>query len=134
MLTRVQTRWLRLGLFQSIRPTIKYQPGKANVVADALSRSQRKEIKDSMDDPMATAVAVEEHVSALSGFSVELTAEDLQTWTKAYKEDKSHIAAYMKLRQGQKYQDVYLTPSGLMARMVGVNRRSLFLSLCDKIY
>ena len=83
VLTRVQTRWLRLGLFQSIRPTIKYQPGKANVVADALSRSQRKEIEDSMDDPMATAAVVEVHVSALSGISVELTAEDLQTWTKA---------------------------------------------------
>ena len=51
-----------------------------------------------MDDPMARASAVEEHVLALSGFSVELTAEDLQTWTKAYKEDKSHVAAYMKLQ------------------------------------
>ena len=68
---------------------------------------------------MATAAAVEAHVSALGGISVELMAEDLQTWTKAYKEDKSHIAAYTKLLQGQKYQDVYLTPSGLLARMVG---------------
>ena len=72
-----------------------------------------------MDDPMATAAAVEAHVSTLSGISVELTAEDLQTWTKAYKEDKSSIAAYTKLRQGQKHQDVYLTPFGLLARMVG---------------
>ena len=54
--------------------------------------------QDSMDDPMATAAAVEAHVSALSGISVELTAEDLQTWTKAYKEDKSYAAAYTKLR------------------------------------
>ena len=77
MLNRVQTRWLRLGLFQSIRPTIKYQPGKANVVANTLSRSQRKEIEDSKDDPIATATVVEEHVLALSGFNVELTAEDL---------------------------------------------------------
>ena len=72
-----------------------------------------------MDDPMATAEAVEAHVSALSGITVELMAEDLQTWTKASKEDKSHVVAYTKLHQGQKYQDVYLTPSGLMARMVG---------------
>ena len=68
---------------------------------------------------MAIATAVKEHVAALNGFSVELTAEDLQTWTKAYKEDKSHVAAYTELRKGQKCQDVYLTPFGLLARMVG---------------
>ena len=98
VLTRVQTRWLRLGLFQSIRPTIKYQPGKVNVVADALSQSQRKETEDSIDDPMVTAAAVGAQVSTLSGISVELTAEELETWTKAYKEDKSYIVVYTKLR------------------------------------
>ena len=87
-----------------------------------------------MNDPMAIAAAVEAQASALSGISVELTAEDLQTWTKAYKEDKSYVVAYTKLRQGQKHQDVYMTPSSLLARMVGGNRRSLFLGLCDKIY
>ena len=76
-----------------------------------------------MDDRMATAPAVEVHVSALSGISVELTEEDLQTWTKAYKEDKSHVAACTKLCQGQNYQDVYLTPSGLLAKMMGVQRK-----------
>ena len=50
--------------------------------------------------------------------SVELTVEDLQKWTTAYKDDKGHVATYMKLRQGQKYEDFYLTPSGLMARIV----------------
>ena len=47
-----------------------------------------------MDALEATAIAVKVHVSALSGFSVEFMAEDLQTWTKAYKEDKSHIQSY----------------------------------------
>ena len=72
-----------------------------------------------MDDPEAITAAVEEQVSTQSGLSVELIVEDLQAWTKAYKEDKNHMIAYTKLPQGQKYQDVYPTPSGLLARMVG---------------
>ena len=77
VLIQVQTRWLRLGLFQSIRPTIKYQPGKANVVADALNRSQRRLEEGTMDDSIA-AGAIKPHVSAVSGVSVELTTDDLQ--------------------------------------------------------
>ena len=38
-MSRPQSRWLRLGFFQSIQPKMIYQPGKANIVADALSRS-----------------------------------------------------------------------------------------------
>ena len=99
MLTRVQTRWLRLGLFQSIRPTIKHQPGKANVVANALSVSQHKLEEGSMDDSIAIApTVIERHVSTLSGVSIEMTVKDLQKWTIAYKKDKGHVAAYMKLR------------------------------------
>jgi hypothetical protein len=37
--SRTQTRWLKSGYFESIRPTLQYLPGKANVVADDLSRS-----------------------------------------------------------------------------------------------
>ena len=40
------------------------------------------------------------------------------------KKTKGHITAYMKLRQGQKYEDFYVTPSGLMARMMGADRKS----------
>ena len=40
VLSRLQSRWLRHGLFQSIQPKMQYQPGKANIVADALSRGR----------------------------------------------------------------------------------------------
>ena len=50
-----------------------------------------------MDDPAIATAAIEEQISALSGFSMELTVEDLQKWIKAYKEVKSHVATYSKL-------------------------------------
>ena len=34
LLSQSQTPWIRLGLFQSIQPKIKYLPSKANVVVD----------------------------------------------------------------------------------------------------
>ena len=87
VLTWVQTRWLRLGLFQSIRPTIKYQPGKANVVADALSHSKRSTAEDSImelakDNP-------DNEVYALTSITVEPSEEDLKIWHQAYLEDLS---------------------------------------------
>ena len=92
VVTQIQTRWLRLGLFQSIRPTIKYQPRKVNVVAGALSRSQRKEVAGSIDDLAANAPTEEEQLLTLSGFSMELLAEEFQQWTEDSKEDKGCCA------------------------------------------
>ena len=43
----------------------------------------KKEVEDLTDDPVATAIVIEEQVLALHGFSVELTEEDLQKWTTA---------------------------------------------------
>ena len=79
VLSRVQTRWLRLGLFQSIRPIVKYQPRKANIVADALSRSQRPAAEETKE-----ASTKKEEVLRLTSSSVEPQAEDLQTWKKVY--------------------------------------------------
>ena len=70
-------RWLRLGLFQSIRPSIKYQPRKANILADAITRSQQNIEEDPTND-LAMAAIVEEEVLALSAISVKLTVKDLQ--------------------------------------------------------
>ena len=64
---------VEVGTFQLIHPTIQYQPGKANVVADALSRSQRKLEEGSMEDVAIVAAMIERHVLALSGVSVEIS-------------------------------------------------------------
>ena len=71
VLSWVQARWLRLGLFQSIRPTVKYQLGKSNIVANVLSQSQCPTAEDTEE---ATAG---EEVLQLTSSSVEPQAEDL---------------------------------------------------------
>ena len=76
----------------------------------------------SVDDSTTSTTVVttiEMQIIALILVSIELTTKDLQQWTKAYKDDKGHVTTYMELCKGQKYQDFYLTPLGLMARLMG---------------
>ena len=54
-----------------------------------------------MDDTAIVPAMIERLVLGLSGVSIEMTPKDLQKWTTAYKEDKGHVVAYLKLRQGQ---------------------------------
>ena len=87
---------------------MKYQPGKANIVANALSQSQRPAAEDTEE---ATAG---EEVLQLTGSLVELQAEDLQIWKRAYQEDPKLKTMLYKLRQGQPCGGQYLTPIGLL--------------------
>ena len=74
-LARVQTRWLRLGLFQSISPQIVYQQGKANIVADALSRSHPSTVT-----PGAQLVAQGVDTVNLMTRSSLVPVEEIQMW------------------------------------------------------
>ena len=58
---------------------VKYHPGKANIMADALSWSQRLAAED-----IGEATLEEEEVLQLTSSSIEPQAEDLQTWKRAY--------------------------------------------------
>ena len=110
---------VQVGAFPINPPHHQVSTREAYVVTDAVSSSQCKLEKGSMDDSIVVAQWRSKHRIQLSGVSVELIAETLQKWTTTYKEDKGHVVAYMKLHQGQKYGDFYLTQSGLMARMRG---------------
>ena len=72
-LSQAQTRWVRLGFFQSIQPAIVYQPGKANILADALSRSKRVEL-DAIHSMMAHGDTKEE-LAVMTRSSVVATEE-----------------------------------------------------------
>ena len=110
-------RWLRLGVFLSIRPTVKHQPGKANIVADALSRSERPIAKYTEE---ATSG---EEILQLTSNSVEPQAEDLQMWKTAYRKDPRLKRVLYKLCQGQICGGQYLTLAGLLAVKQGDLRK-----------
>ena len=126
VLTRVQTRWIRLGLFQSINPTIQYQPGKANIVADALSRSQRaKDPRSSVQrqshEAAETEAQIEDenHVFTVTASTVHIQPSEIQRWTQAYTDDAKLRAAIEELRQGKRQHDYELSPDGLLTRRTG---------------
>ena len=95
VLSQVQMKWLHLGLFQSIWPLVKYQPRKANIVADALSRSQRLAAEE-----IEEAIVEEEEILLLMSSSVEPQVGDLQTWKSTYEEDPRLKIVLSKLHRG----------------------------------
>ena len=83
-LSRAQTRWVRLVFFQSIQPTIVYQPGKANILADALSRSKRIE-PDAIHSMIENGDHAEEIVVMTRRSIVAI--EEVKIWKTAQEED-----------------------------------------------
>ena len=135
VLSRAQTKWIRLGLFQSIHPTIKYQPGKANIVTDALSRSQQCNAQDIPPAiPMAEDKDDQDQLFVLSRMGVQLLKDMQQKWTMAYKQDRSHKTALNQLRQGKPADKYYLTPIGLMAMKVGTQQKVIVPQSLPKRY
>ena len=114
VLTRAQTRWMKLGLFESILPTIQYNPGKANIITDALSRSRLGPV----EEPESTGT-----VMTLTASSAVPEAE-LQRWRSALEDDPNLMDAVQRLRSGHDCGGLHLTPQGLLY-MQQENRRRL---------
>ena len=79
--SRVQSRWIRLRFFQSIQRSITYQPGKANILADALLRSKwveldAEETEDTMESDQAQGIAVMIRSSIVA-------SEEIEEWKTA---------------------------------------------------
>ncbi len=123
VLSRSQTRWVRLGLFQSIMPKIQYQPGKANIIADALSRSQRGTSDAMAEDWSPSSIIQKDTINALTGITVTLPASELRQWRVAYEEDPKLRTAIQQLRQHAEYGDMQLNPQGLLYVKKGGQRK-----------
>ena len=74
---------MRLGFFQSIQPTIVYQPGKANILEDALSRSKRVELDAVLNTEDSDQA---QELSVMTRSSIVAT-EEVNIWRAAQEED-----------------------------------------------
>ena len=85
----LQSRWLRHGLFQSIQPKMVYQPGKANIVADALLRSW----------PNATKFEESAHQEQQNYQGTEAQCDQAFTMTSLVRLEESELIAFRDAQQ-----------------------------------
>ena len=72
---------------------------------------------------MAKETDDQDQLFVLNGMGVQLLEDMQQKWTIAYKKDRNLKTAFNQLHQGKQVDKYYLTPTGLMAMMVGKQQK-----------
>ena len=97
---------------------MQYNPGKANIVIDGLSRSQSNPSVIKKQE-IAVLKADEIGVFALSVTTMTMNVGELQKWIKAYNEDPRLCSMVEKLRQRQTVEDFSLTSQASLEQEIG---------------
>ena len=100
-----------MGFFQSIKPTIKYQLGKANIVVDALSRSR------GTSNNVEQSGEIDKEVHLMTR-SMLVLVEEIKM---CHKEQRSDPILAELIRRREEKQDARkefeFTPQGLLVRL-----------------
>ena len=121
VLSRTQLRWVRLGLFQSINPKFKYQPGKANIVANALSRSRPHRTEDQQIDHPAQRGADDDPtiMMTVQASSAQLSTEEIQDIEEAQKADEELREMFSQSEEQLQRKKFIISPQRILYRVEG---------------
>ena len=113
------------GVVSVDTPTIKHHPGKANIIADSLSRSQKNLVK--IEKPKESKEPKEKGTLFALTTHIEMDQQERHRWITAYESDPCLWTALRNLRQGRRVDDFLLTSTGLIGIKKHVHKKFVIL-------